>query len=68
MTTVFDEAFFGATKRVRSVPSRARGGHADPAADFVGGAPYGTTKRGAESGAAACGPCRWGLRWSSLWA
>ena len=48
----------------------AWGRHANPATRAFGGAPDGATKRvrGVPKwGGAACGPCHWGLRWSSLW-
>eukprot|EP00959_Pyramimonas_sp_CCMP1952_P325801 6819491-Pyramimonas_sp.AAC.1 len=46
------------------------GTHSDPATGDFGGAPYGATilVRGVPKWAGdACGPCRWGLRWSSVW-
>eukprot|EP00959_Pyramimonas_sp_CCMP1952_P016920 358881-Pyramimonas_sp.AAC.1 len=37
----FSGAPYGATKRMRGVPNRARASHVDPAAEAFGGAPYG---------------------------
>eukprot|EP00959_Pyramimonas_sp_CCMP1952_P258634 5406526-Pyramimonas_sp.AAC.1 len=61
---------YGATKRVRGVPKWRGGGMRTmplrPSVELPMG-PRNVSGVCQSGGGAACEPCRWGRRWSSLW-